>query len=176
MLLYDGQRALANELSTTNEPGPCTKGTDRYEAGAIMLGWGAGKTTIVQPLASLSEEYGIGHVVRVSYCGVAAGLMGGSTLVRTFDCSYSKTDTEFVKIFDLSSDKINKLSLRLKFPRIGLIIIDECSTMSPTHLATIDARLRQLTGVDMKFGGIAIILIGDFMQNLPVKQTSFGLL
>jgi hypothetical protein len=27
----------------------------------------------------------------------------------------------------------------------------------------------------MKFGGIAIILIGDFMLNLPVKQTSFGL-
>jgi hypothetical protein len=40
--------------------------------------------------------------------------------------------------------------------------------------ATIDARLRQLTGVDMKFGGIAMILIGISLP-LPVKQTSFGL-
>jgi predicted phosphatase len=57
---------------------------------------------------------------------------------------------------------------RSKLPRIGLIIIDECSTLNPTHIVTIDDRLSKLMGIDMDFGGI-----GDFMmQNLPVKQTS----
>ena len=178
VLVTEGQRAVAKKvIDYFNELGPWYEGRPPVARPLKLLclgGPGAGKTTIIRPLASLSEDHGIGHVVRVSYCGVAAGLMDGSTLLKTFDCGYSKTDKEFIKIFDLSFDRITKLGLRLKFPRIGLIIIDECSTMSPTHLATIDARLRQLTGLDMSYGGIGIILIGDFMQNLPVKQTSFG--
>jgi hypothetical protein len=173
-----GQRALARRvIQYFNELGPYHEGRQHVSQPLKLLclgGPGAGKTTITKALAQLSEDCGIGHVVKVSYCGVAAGLMDGTTLLRTFDCAYSKNDKEFVRIFDLSFDRITKLGQRLGFPRIGLIIIDECSTMSPTQLATIDARLRQLTGIDMDFGGIGIILIGDFMQNLPVKQTSFG--
>ena len=52
--------------------------------------------------------------------------------------------------------------------RARLILWDEC-TMSPCHaLDAVDRLLRDLTGLDVPFGGKTIVLGGDWRQTLPV--------
>lgn len=56
---------------------------------------------------------------------------------------------------------------------VSLIIIDEVSMVTPLMLAMIDAHLKQLSGNSFKpFGGISILLVGDFFQIPPTLGTS----
>jgi hypothetical protein len=58
-----------------------------------------------------------------------------------------------------------------KKEKIAMLIIDEISALKPEFLAIIDQRLRTLTGkYDEEFGGLAVILMGDFFQLPPVKS------
>ena len=71
----------------------------------------------------------------------------------------------------LSHEKLLQLKQRLGLENNGpvLIIIDEISMVTPTFLAIIDCRLRQVTGIDKSFGGVPVHLIGDFSQIPPVN-------
>ena len=56
-----------------------------------------------------------------------------------------------------------------KFKRIKYLIVDEYSMVGALMLNKIDRRLRQATGkAQQLFGGISIILAGDFKQLPPV--------
>jgi hypothetical protein len=48
-----------------------------------------------------------------------------------------------------------------------MIVVDEVSMLSTQFLALLDTRLRSIYNSDQTFGGISILLIGDFIQ-LPV--------
>ena len=53
-----------------------------------------------------------------------------------------------------------------------MLVIDEISYISPEVLGQIDNRLRQLMAKpDIPFGGIAVLLMGDFFQLPPVAAT-----
>ena len=52
------------------------------------------------------------------------------------------------------------------------IIIEEVSTFSPEMLCHLDIRLRQLTKVDKPFGGLIVLMVGDFGQLGPVEASS----
>ena len=54
-----------------------------------------------------------------------------------------------------------------------LLIIDEISFGTPNLLAATDRRMRQIRDNDQPFGGIAVIITGDFHQLPPVRATSF---
>ena len=56
-----------------------------------------------------------------------------------------------------------------KFKSIKYLIVDEYSMVGALMLNKIDRRLRQATGkAQQLFGGISIILAGDFKQLPPV--------
>jgi hypothetical protein len=64
---------------------------------------------------------------------------------------------------------LNALQARFKSEKLIMIVIDEISYISPEMLAQIDNRLRQLMGKpETPFGGIAVLLMGDFFQLPPV--------
>ena len=68
---------------------------------------------------------------------------------------------------ELQGNALQQLQLRLT--GIKYIIIDEMSMMGLRMFAWVDKRLRQATGkLDSPFGGLSIILIGDFGQLPPV--------
>jgi hypothetical protein len=48
------------------------------------------------------------------------------------------------------------------------IILEEISTFSPQMLCFLDIRLRQVTGIDRPFGGLIVLMVGDFGQLGPV--------
>ena len=121
-------------------------GLDADDGGALrmlVLGTaGTGKSWLVYALSNLLGD----HVRRAAPTGMAAFLIGGSTLHSLL--SLPVRDRK-----DLQGDSLKKLQARLA--GVKYIIIDELSTVSQVQMAWIDRRLRQATGKTTEpFGGI----------------------
>ena len=73
--------------------------------------------------------------------------------------------------FSISS-KTTRLDLA-QFLSLRILTIDDMSMLGTTELSVIDQRLRFVSGCDVApFGGLGVILIGDFTQLQPVKDTA----
>jgi len=59
-----------------------------------------------------------------------------------------------------------------KWLKVKLLIIDEVSMLQPEMLDTLDFIAREIRGVNLPFGGIQVILTGDFFQLPPVYSDS----
>lgn len=55
-------------------------------------------------------------------------------------------------------------SLRTSYSNLEMVIIDEISMTSLKHMEQIDCRLRQIFGTNEPFGGIHVLVFGDFYQ------------
>ncbi|EZA46372.1 ATP-dependent DNA helicase PIF1 [Ooceraea biroi] len=96
--------------------------------------------------------------------GKAAVSIGGTTVHSTFRLTQSR------KTSVLPTELLH--SYRNLFIGVKCIIIDEVSMISADILHRINQRLQQITGVyDQLFGGMNIILCGDFRQLPPVNAT-----
>jgi hypothetical protein len=109
--------------------------------------------------------------------GIAASnLPNGRTIHNQF--GFKITDLKsLIFLPDLPADQLNALQARFKSEKLIMIVIDEISYISPEMLAQIDNRLRQLMGKpETPFGGIAVLLMGDFFQLPPVatRYTLYG--
>ncbi|KAF7642557.1 hypothetical protein LDENG_00255870 [Lucifuga dentata] len=51
------------------------------------------------------------------------------------------------------------------------IIIDEVSMVSKPLFAYVDARLKQIKGIQRPFGGLSVLAVGDYYQLPPVRQS-----
>ena len=71
---------------------------------------------------------------------------------------------------DLAGDQLRRLQMRFK--DVQLLIIDEKSMVSAVMMYQIDARLRQAKPeqANWSFGGLSVILMGDFAQLPPVNH------
>eukprot|EP00957_Ditylum_brightwellii_P069043 5241079-Ditylum_brightwellii.AAC.1 len=49
-----------------------------------------------------------------------------------------------------------------------VLIIDEILMITPTTLAVLDTRLKQVTGLDKNFGGIPVFAFGDFNRKINI--------
>jgi ATP-dependent DNA helicase PIF1 len=68
----------------------------------------------------------------------------------------------------LSANLANTLAVKLY--ELKTIIIDECSMMGANMFNLLDCRLRQILQIERPFGGVNVILFGDFQQFPPVKD------
>jgi len=94
--------------------------------------------------------------VCTSYNGIAAVNVNGRTL-----CTLLQLQSKNVNVEQLRKD------LKLE-NGISAMIIDEISTVTPNDFANISDRLSLATGRPGPFGGLPIIMVGDFMQLPPV--------
>jgi PIF1-like helicase len=94
----------------------------------------------------------------------------GSTIYTTHGI-YSFKDEEYNFIKESSdTNRFNKI--KTNFQNTTLVILDEKSTIRKTLLSKIDARLRQIRGIDLPFGGCDITICGDFLQLTPPRGGS----
>jgi ATP-dependent DNA helicase PIF1 len=117
---------------------------------------GTGKTTLIRSL----QREGLRYVV-VAPTGVAALNAGGQTIHKFFGIP-----PRIVNLNDIRP----RARLRSIVRRIDLIVIDEISMVRSDLLDVIDQTLRVNLGVERPFGGMKILLVGDFLQLPPIVE------
>ena len=106
-------------------------------------------------------------LTRTAPTGTAAFMINGVTLHSLLKLPVNNNNSKDIP--DLHGEALQEL--QQKFTDIELIAIDEKSMMGLFRLYTIHKRLCEAKGVTLPFGGVAIILMGDFAQLPPVLDT-----
>lgn len=120
---------------------------------------GTGKTTLIH---NVIRDASRNHVV-LAFTGIAALNAGGQTIHSFFGLP--------PKIINL--DQIYpKDQLRAIIRRLDFIVIDEISMVRADLLDSVDHSLRIHRGSDVPFGGVPIVLVGDFLQLPPIVKRS----
>ena len=163
--LADDQKLvwILAQMALTDTLPPNEDGSDRQLLMQVSGDAGCGKTHVVHCLQNDSEFLKLGRVVTPT--GTAAVQLGGiaetahsSLYLPIGDCRAGPLDLEMMR------------NLELKWPKgVRLLIIDEKGMLAQVLLKWIDIRLRALFDPDRPFGGIHVILCGDFQQLDPVK-------
>jgi ATP-dependent exoDNAse (exonuclease V) alpha subunit len=109
-----------------------------------------------------------GDTIKVILCaptGKAAYNIGGMTTFSAFSLPVSQAGDKYSSF---SPAEHALISLRNKYQDVQLIIIDEISMVGKRQFTNIDKRCREIFGNREPFGGVSVILVGDFNQLRPV--------
>ncbi|KJZ69477.1 hypothetical protein HIM_11139 [Hirsutella minnesotensis 3608] len=130
-------------------------------------GGGTGKSFLIKVLSSHLQAAALSNpspICRVAPTGVASNQIQGSTIHSLLRLPVGGAFT------DLPPADAAALQSRLR--HVKYLVIDEKSMLGLEQLARIDARLRQAfpeRNFEF-FGGVSILLVGDFFQLPPVRQ------
>lgn len=138
----------------------CLQGKSIFFTGSA----GTGKSFLLRKIISTFPPDG---TVGTASTGVAACLIGGVTL-HSF-CGIGSGEASLKRCYELAS-RPNSASTWRKCKRL---IIDEISMVDGEYFEKIEAVARFIRGNDKPFGGIQLILCGDFFQLPPVTKV-FG--
>ncbi|TCT04290.1 ATP-dependent DNA helicase [Aquabacter spiritensis] len=125
-------------------------------AGTVMVlgGAGTGKTTFLHDLRKTG-----GRQVFLAPTGVAALQLGGQTIHSFLGIPPRILNPDEVK---------PRVQVRRLVKRLERLVIDEISMVRADLLDTVDRTLRLARDVDAPFGGVQMVLVGDFFQLPPV--------
>lgn len=125
----------------------------------VLGGAGTGKTTF---LHMLRKQEGARQVF-LAPTGVAALQLGGQTIHSFFGLPPRLVDPDQVK------PRSPKRNLMKKLDRL---VIDEISMVRADVLDAVDRCLRIARGNPEPFGGVQVVLVGDFLQLPPVVPSA----
>lgn len=127
---------------------------------------GAGKTHTVNAYVAYLRSCGVEPAITAS-TGIAATHIGGMTIHSWSGIGIRK----FLSEDDLTDLAENtRLVKRLKHAQV--LIIDEISMLDASTLTVVDEVCRSLRRNNAPFGGIQVVLVGDFFQLPPVSRDS----
>jgi len=127
---------------------------------------GSGKTHTVNTYIAYLREHGVEPSITAS-TGIAATHVGGMTIHSWSGIGIKK----HLAAYDLEVMS-EKESLVKRVRGAKVLIIDEISMLDAGVLSMVDVVCRTLRHKDDPFGGLQIIVVGDFFQLPPV--TKFG--
>ena len=132
---------------------------DQHPLHMLILGTaGTGKSFLIQAIAQLLQD----KCLLTATTGIAAFHIGGITLHSALHLPVQKHNSN-----DLRGQALAMLQHKMKDVRY--LIVDEVSMLGQNMMAWVDKRLRQATThLDVPFGGLSVVLIGDFAQLPPV--------
>lgn len=124
---------------------------------------GNGKTFYINHIAAASLAKNVQYQI-CAPTGIAALNINGSTLHSFFRLSPSAT---------ILSDYMDNRPAKPPIRQISLLIIDEVSMVEASFLDLLDKICRlEKRQKDLPFGGIQIVLVGDFAQLGPVTKSN----
>ncbi len=135
-------------------------GRNVYLTGAA----GSGKTYVLNKYIEYLKKQNIDVGVTAS-TGIAATHMGGVT-IHSFTGLGVRSKLTGPDLAGL----LEKQYLYKRLERLKVLIIDEISMMHHFRLDMVDELLRAFKGNEQPFGGIQVVLCGDFFQLPPVSR------
>ena len=123
---------------------------------------GTGKSYTIKKIIEYFESIDINYGL-TALTGCAASLINGNTLHSYLCLGIDKKLNEIYKDILKFKPKYNNLK------SLEVLIIDEISMMNNELIELIDNLLKMIKNNDKPFGGIQVILIGDFYQLPPVN-------
>ncbi|KAF5349845.1 hypothetical protein D9758_014037 [Tetrapyrgos nigripes] len=139
---------------------------------------GTGKTHVVNSVKEVMKMYGKDHCIRyLAPTGRAASLIDGMTIHKGLGIKIRSKEKgkgnrklgENEEDYSVCINVKKREQLRQEWKDVALLFIDEVSLMDAGLFAEIDAALRFATeNYDEYFGGIFLVVAGDFNQLPPV--------
>ena len=125
---------------------------------------GAGKTHTINSLVNYLRACNIEPAITAS-TGIAATHIGGMT-IHSWSGIGIKTNLDKYDLDKIASSEYVAKRVR----RTRVLIVDEISMLSPNMLDMVDMVCREIKQNDEPFGGIQVILVGDFFQLPPIVK------
>ena len=126
---------------------------------------GSGKTYLLNQYIQYLRDHDIGVAVTAS-TGIAATHMGGITIHGFAGIGIREQMTEY----DIDA-LLQKPYLAKRFEHTQVLIVDEVSMLHARTLDMTDQVCRAFKRVDKPFGGMQVILSGDFFQLPPISRS-----
>jgi len=125
---------------------------------------GAGKTYVINQYIDYVKSHEIPLCVTAS-TGIAASHIGGITLhsFSGIGIADSLTEKDIKQI-------LTKQHIVTRLRKVKVLIIDEISMVSPFVFTSVDTICRKARGSDEPFGGLQVVMSGDFFQLPPVVK------
>jgi len=126
---------------------------------------GTGKTYLLNQYIQYLKERQIYPTI-VAPTGIAASHLKGQTIHSFFALGIRDTvvDNGYVEFL------LEKSYLKSRFKKVKVLIIDEISMVSPEIFASMDKVLRAFKNSPEPFGGVQVVISGDFFQLPPVSR------
>jgi ATP-dependent exoDNAse (exonuclease V) alpha subunit len=125
---------------------------------------GSGKTHVLNAYVNYLKSHAVDVAVTAS-TGIAATHLGGMTIHSWSGLGIRDTLTDY----DIE-DLMERQYLYKRFDKTKVLIIDEVSMLHHFRLDLIEWICRQMKHNDKPFGGMQIILCGDFFQLPPITR------
>ena len=122
-------------------------------------GAGTGKSTVLRALVKELQRQGR-HVQVVTPTGISALNVGGSTYFTWAGWNPGVMKKPIKEIGTLAMSK----ERRLRIQETDVLIIDEISMLESNQLRRLDRACRAARSCDAAFGGIQVVVTGDFYQ------------
>jgi ATP-dependent exoDNAse (exonuclease V) alpha subunit len=128
---------------------------------------GSGKTHVINAYVKYLKSHAVDVAVTAS-TGIAATHIGGQTIHSWSGLGIKDTLTDY----DIET-LMERQYLYKRFEKTKVLIIDEVSMLHHFRLDLIEWICRQMKRNEAPFGGMQIILCGDFFQLPPVSKRRF---
>ncbi|MCR4312043.1 MAG: AAA family ATPase, partial [Candidatus Uhrbacteria bacterium] len=125
---------------------------------------GAGKSHTIREYVSFLRSCGVEPAITAS-TGIAATHIGGMTIHSWSGIGINKTLNRYELAEIATRDKLVR---RVKATRV--LIIDEISMLDGRTLGLVDLVCKTVRGSEQPFGGLQVVLVGDFFQLPPVGR------
>ena len=133
---------------------------------------GTGKTYLLNVFIKWYEtfkyEEDVNEIHVTSTTGLSSLLINGITINRFAGIGYADKDVDYYV-----KQIVKKRPLYKRWVATGALIIDEISMMSPDTFDLLNIVAQKVRSNRKPFGGIQLILSGDFFQLPPVKSPDF---
>jgi len=125
---------------------------------------GSGKSHTINTYVAYLRSHGVEPAITAS-TGIAATHVGGLTIHSWSGIGIKSELSRYDLDNILSSEYITK---RVNQARV--LIIDEVSMLGPETLSMVERVCREIKGNTEPFGGLQVILVGDFFQLPPIVR------
>jgi len=125
---------------------------------------GAGKTYVLNQYIAWLESCGVSVAITAS-TGIAATHIGGMT-IHAWSGIGARDE---LSAYDLDAIA-NKEKIAKRIKKTQVLVIDEISMLDGRLLDMVDKVCRTVRGSGEPFGGLQIILVGDFFQLPPIAR------